>query len=54
MRNENYNLASAVTVSEKSGAISGNQWLPEILNLFIVIDLDLVECRQRNLYTIIS
>ena len=30
MRNENYNLASAVTVSEKSGAISGNQWLPEM------------------------
>ena len=30
MRNENYNLASAVTVSEKSGTISGNQWLPEM------------------------
>ena len=27
---KNYNLASAVTVSEESGAISGNQWLPEM------------------------
>ena len=27
---ENYNLASAVTVSEESGATSGNQWLPEM------------------------
>ena len=27
---KNYNLASAVTVSEKSGAITWNQWLPEM------------------------
>ena len=28
---KNYNVASAVlTVSEESGAISGNQWLPEM------------------------
>ena len=25
---KNYNVASAVTVSEERGAISGNQWLP--------------------------
>ena len=27
---KNYNLASAVTVSEESAAISGNHWLPEM------------------------
>ena len=27
---KNYNLASVVTVSEESGAIAGNQWLPEM------------------------
>ena len=27
---KNYNVASEVTISEERGAISGNQWLPEM------------------------
>ena len=50
MRNENYNLASAVTVSEKSGAISGNQWLPEMPEMSAsLVTIGSQRCRQGKL-----